>query len=205
MIKIKVCGITNLEDALAAHSCGSDAIGFIFAKSPRRMTKEMARRIAFHLPPFIQLVGVFVDEERETVKEIARYCRLNILQFHGNETPEYCMSFNRRVIKAVHIKDLSDIERMTPYQGIASSFLLDTYHPKYAGGTGQSFDWSIARRAREIGPVILAGGLNPDNVQEAIRSVQPYAVDVGSGVEASPGKKDHQKIRLFIERAKAVV
>ncbi|MFH1146331.1 MAG: phosphoribosylanthranilate isomerase [Pseudomonadota bacterium] len=203
MAKIKICGITNLDDAVAAQTYGADAIGFVFAKSPRRVAKETVRRIAVNLPPFIQLVGVFVDDEKETVREIARYCRLNLLQFHGNESPEYCMGFHRKIIKAFRIKDARDIEQMMPYQGIASAFLLDSYNPKLAGGTGQVFDWTIARKALKIGPIILAGGLNPDNVQEAIKAVQPYAIDAGSGVEGSPGKKDHSKMKLLIERAKS--
>ena len=196
-----MCGITNIEDALAAQALGADAIGLVFAKSSRRVEKERARKIVHALPPFVHLVGVFVDEEKGVVEEIADFCRLTVLQFHGAESPEYCAGFARPVIKAFRISQREDIERMEPYQGKVSAFLLDTYHPVLAGGTGQTFDWAMAKEAVKIGPIILAGGLNPDNVEAAIRAVRPYAVDVSSGVEMSPGKKDHDKIRLFIERA----
>ncbi|MEW6327490.1 MAG: phosphoribosylanthranilate isomerase [Thermodesulfobacteriota bacterium] len=203
MIRIKVCGITNIEDALAAQALGSDAIGLVFAKSPRRVEKEQAREIVQALPPFVHLVGVFVNEEKGVIEDIADFCRLTVLQFHGSESPEYCAGFGRPVIKAFRISQREDIERMKPYQGKVSAFLLDTYHPVLAGGTGQAFDWTMTKEAGKIGPIILAGGLNPDNIEAAIRAVRPYAVDVSSGVEMSPGKKDHEKIRLFIERAQA--
>lgn len=196
-----MCGITNIEDALAAQALGADAIGMVFAKSPRRVEKEQAREIVQALPPFVHLVGVFVDEEKGVIEDIADFCRLTVLQFHGAESPEYCAGFGRRVIKAFRISQREDIERMKPYQGKVNAFLLDTYHPVLAGGTGQTFDWDMAKEAGKIGPIILAGGLNPDNVEAAIRAVKPYAVDVSSGVEMSPGKKDHDRIRLFIERA----
>lgn len=201
MIRIKVCGITNIEDALAAQALGADAIGMVFAKSPRRVEKEQAREIVQALPPFVHLVGVFVDEEKSVIEDIADFCRLTVLQFHGSESPEYCAGFGRLVIKAFRISQREDIERLKPYQGKVSAFLLDTYHPVFAGGTGQAFDWDMAKEAGKIGPIILAGGLNPDNIGAAIRAVKPYAVDVSSGVEMSPGKKDHDKMRLFIERA----
>jgi phosphoribosylanthranilate isomerase len=201
MIRIKVCGITNIEDALAAQALGADAIGMVFAKSPRRVEKEQAREIVQALPPFVHLVGVFVDEEKSVIEDIADFCRLTVLQFHGSESPEYCAGFGRLVIKAFRISQREDIERLKPYQGKVSAFLLDTYHPVFAGGTGQAFDWDMAKEAGKIGPIILAGGLNPDNIEAAIRAVKPYAVDVSSGVEMTPGKKDHDKMRLFIERA----
>jgi phosphoribosylanthranilate isomerase len=201
MIRIKVCGITNIEDALAAQALGADAIGMVFAESPRRVEKEQAREIVQALPPFVHLIGVFVDEEKSVIEDIADFCRLTVLQFHGSESPEYCAGFGRLVIKAFRISQREDIERLKPYQGKVSAFLLDTYHPVFAGGTGQAFDWDMAKEAGKIGPIILAGGLNPDNIEAAIRAVKPYAVDVSSGVEMTPGKKDHDKMRLFIERA----
>lgn len=196
-----MCGITNIEDALAAQALGADAIGLIFAKSPRRVEKEQAREIVQALPPFVHLVGVFVDEEKGVIEDIADFCRLTVLQFHGSESPEYCAGFGRLVIKAFRISQREDIERLKPYRGKVRAFLLDTYHPALAGGTGRTFDWTMAKEAGRIGPIILAGGLNPDNVEAAIRAVHPYAVDVSSGVEMTPGKKDHDKMRLFIERA----
>jgi len=195
-----VCGITKIEDALAAQALGADAIGLVFAKSPRGVEKEQAREIVQALPPFVHLVGVFVDEEKSVIEDIADFCRLTVLQFHGSESPEYCAGFGRLVIKAFRISQREDIECLKPYQGKVSAFLLDTYHPVLAGGTGQAFDWDMAKEAGKIGPIILAGGLNPDNIKAAIRAVKPYAVDVSSGVEMTPGKKDHDKMRLFIER-----
>ncbi len=205
MIRIKVCGITRLDDALAAQASGADALGFVFAPSPRRVEAERVREIAGALPPFLSRVGVFVNEDRERVKEMARFCRLDVLQFHGEESPEYCRDFEQRVVKAFRVKGREDLERMKPYQHGVSAFLLDTYHPRMAGGTGRTFDWTIAAEARNLGPIVLAGGLDPDNVQAAIRAVHPYAVDVSSGVETAPGEKDHQKIRLFAERARSAL
>jgi phosphoribosylanthranilate isomerase len=204
VIRIKVCGITKIEDALAAQALGADAIGMVFAESPRRVEKEQAREIVQALPPFVHLVGVFVDEEKSVIEDIADFCRLTVLQFHGAESPEYCAGFDRPVIKAFRISQREDIERLKPYQGKVSAFLLDTYHPALAGGTGQTFDWDMAKEVGKIGPIILAGGLNPDNIEAAIRAVKPYAVDVSSGVEMTLGKKDHDKMRLFIERVRNV-
>lgn len=199
-----MCGITKIEDALAAQALGADAIGMVFAESPRRVEKEQAREIVQALPPFVHLVGVFVDEEKSVIEDIADFCRLTVLQFHGAESPEYCAGFDRPVIKAFRISQREDIERLKPYQGKVSAFLLDTYHPALAGGTGQTFDWDMAKEVGKIGPIILAGGLNPDNIEAAIRAVKPYAVDVSSGVEMTLGKKDHDKMRLFIERVRNV-
>jgi phosphoribosylanthranilate isomerase len=204
VIRIKVCGITKIEDALAAQALGADAIGMVFAESPRRVEKEQAREIVQALPPFVHLVGVFVDEKKSVIEDIADFCRLTVLQFHGAESPEYCAGFDRPVIKAFRISQREDIERLKPYQGKVSAFLLDTYHPALAGGTGQTFDWDMAKEVGKIGPIILAGGLNPDNIEAAIRAVKPYAVDVSSGVEMTLGKKDHDKMRLFIERVRNV-
>lgn len=199
-----MCGITKIEDALAAQALGADAIGMVFAESPRRVEKEQAREIVQALPPFVHLVGVFVDEKKSVIEDIADFCRLTVLQFHGAESPEYCAGFDRPVIKAFRISQREDIERLKPYQGKVSAFLLDTYHPALAGGTGQTFDWDMAKEVGKIGPIILAGGLNPDNIEAAIRAVKPYAVDVSSGVEMTLGKKDHDKMRLFIERVRNV-
>jgi phosphoribosylanthranilate isomerase len=203
MTKVKICGITNLEDAIASVDFGADALGFVFyAKSPRHIAPAKAAEIVRHLPPFITTVGVFVDEKRERVEETMREAGLDSAQFHGHESPEDCV-ISKRAIKAFRVKELGDLEPMAHYK--VSAFLLDTYSPGALGGTGQVFNWSIALDAKPMGRIILAGGLTPENVTEAVRMVRPYAVDVASGVESEPGIKDLEKLRLFIQRAKEAV
>jgi len=201
MSKIKICGITTRRDAFAAIDYGADALGFVFYdKSPRSVTPETANTIISSLPPFITTVGVFVDLEKEKLEQITSYTGLDVIQLHGSELPEQCSSY-RKVIKALRVKELSDLEPLTRYNTV-SAFLLDTYSPDAIGGTGQIFNWEIAIEAKKFGKIILAGGLTPDNIEEAVRLVQPYGVDVSSGVEGpEKGKKDHQKLRLFIEKA----
>jgi phosphoribosylanthranilate isomerase len=201
MSKIKICGITNLDDALAAIEYGADALGFVFhPKSPRAVTPETAKKILSELPPFITTVGVFVNESKTNIEEIVEYVNLNIIQLHGDEPPEAC-HLCRRVIKAIRVRDLNDLQTLQKYK--VSAFLLDTYSPDSMGGTGQIFNWDIAVEAKKFGRIILAGGLNPENVEEAIKWVRPYGIDVATGVEGDKkGKKDLQRLRLFIERAK---
>jgi phosphoribosylanthranilate isomerase len=200
MVRIKICGITNLKDALLAAALGADALGFIFyPRSPRALAPETARDIIAQLPPFITTVGVFVDEEAATVRELAARVGLDWLQLHGNESPEYCRSLGRRVIKGFRIKNQSSLADLAVYRDAVQALLLDTYIKGLPGGTGESFDWQLAREARQFGPIILAGGLTPDNVSLAIKTAQPQAVDVASGVEAAPGKKDPEKRRAFFE------
>lgn len=202
MVRIKICGITNLQDAIAAVEYGADAIGFVFYnKSPRAVTPGVAKEIISQLPPFLPTVGVFVDEKPSEIENVINYVGLNIIQLHGSETPEEC-NLSRKVIKAIRVKDLTDLEPLIKYRGV-SAFLLDTYSPYIAGGTGQTFNWDIAIEAKKFGRIILAGGLTPENVEEAIKWVQPYGVDVAGGVEGTEkGIKDHKKLRLFIERAR---
>ncbi|MBI4682349.1 MAG: phosphoribosylanthranilate isomerase [Nitrospirae bacterium] len=202
MLKVKICGITNVEDAFAAIKCGADAIGFVFyPKSPRSVTPEIAKSIISSLPPFVTTVGVFVDEDKANLNKIVSDTGLDVVQLHGAESPEYC-NINKKVIKAIRIKEISDLELLNQYEG-ASAFLLDSYYPGAIGGTGQIFNWEIAVEAKKIGRIILAGGLNPDNIEEAVKMVQPYGVDVASGVEGgTKGKKDLIKLRLFIERVR---
>jgi phosphoribosylanthranilate isomerase len=203
MARVKICGITNVGDALIAAEYGADALGFVFYKgSPRYISPDEARKIVLDLPPFVTTVGVFVDERPEEVERIMDYAAIDLLQFHGQEPPEACI-IDRRVIKAIRIKDLTDLEPLKYYR--VSAFLLDTYAPQSFGGTGQVFNWDVAADAKQFGKIILAGGLTPDNVEAAIRRVRPYAVDVSSGVEEQKGRKDHRKLRLFIERAKSVL
>jgi phosphoribosylanthranilate isomerase len=202
MVKVKICGITNLEDAMAAVDFGADALGFVFFReSPRHITPKEAAAIIKYLPPFIQSVGVFVDEPAETIEHTIVSCCIDIIQMHGSEPPEKC-EFSRRVIKAIRIKNLDSLAPLAGYRGMVSAFLLDAYASDALGGTGRVFNWDIAVEAKQFGSVILAGGLTPENVSEAVRHVRPYAVDVSSGVEQAKGKKDLVKMRLFIERAK---
>jgi phosphoribosylanthranilate isomerase len=203
MLRVKICGITNREDALLAADLGAHALGFIFyAKSPRSVRPEAAREIIRALPPFVLTVGVFVDEEAQTVREIARFAGLDWLQLHGSESPEYCRSLGRRVIKGFRIRDEGSLSLLPPYREAVQAFLLDTYRPGTLGGTGETFDWSLARKAGELGPVILAGGLTAANAAQAIAQARPQALDVASGVEAAPGKKDPAKLRAFFAAVK---
>jgi phosphoribosylanthranilate isomerase len=198
MVRIKICGNTNLEDAILAAALGADALGFIFyPPSPRALAPEAARDIIAQLPPFVTTVGVFVDEEAATVRELAARVGLDWLQLHGQESPDYCRSLGRRVIKGFRIKDQSSLGDLGVYRDAVQALLLDTYKKGQTGGTGESFDWQLAREARQFGPIILAGGLTPDNVALAIKTAQPQAVDVASGVEAAPGKKDPEKLQKF--------
>lgn len=200
MVRVKVCGITNLEDALAALKWGADALGFVFARSPRQMTRQQVADIVAGLPPFVCKTGVFVDSDLEEVKEIMRVCSLDVAQLHGLESPDYCQALFPRVIKSFRVKDASVLKLMPRYK--AGAYLLDSYDATLKGGTGHSFDWRIAKQAVRYGPVILSGGLSPTNVCQAITQVQPYAVDVSSGVESKPGKKDHDKLKAFLEVVK---
>ncbi len=198
MIRIKICGITNLDDALLAVDLGAAALGFVFyPKSPRYVTPEAAREIIAQLPPFVAAVGVFVDEEAARVRDLAAKVRLDWVQLHGQESPEYCRHLGRKVIKGFRIQDKSSLKELEPFQGAAQALLLDTYKQGQVGGTGESFDWQLAREAKKYGRIILAGGLTPENVAQAIHIAQPQAVDTASGTEAAPGKKDPAKLRAF--------
>ena len=205
MVRVKICGITNLEDALLAIDLGAHAIGFVFAPSPRRVDPSVARKIIEEVPPLVNFVGVFVNESGERVREIASFCGLDSLQFHGQEPPSYCQELRPlfRVIKSFRIKNLESLKAFGLYR--VDAVLLDTYSKEAMGGTGKTFNWEIAKEAQKFRmPLILSGGLNPANVTEAINSVKPYAVDVSSGVELSPGKKDPDKIKAFFEAVKQI-
>ena len=198
MVKVKICGITSLEDALTAVEAGADALGFVFHPlSPRHIFPEQAAEIIRNLPPFVQTVGLFVNEELSNINKTADQCGLDVIQLHGEESPHYCESVRRRVIKAFRVKDITTLDSLMQYQ--VSGYLLDAWSPTAHGGTGQTFNWEIAAEAAKRGHrIVLAGGLTPDNVAEAIKRVKPYAVDVSSGVECSPGRKSADKIRKFI-------
>ncbi len=201
MVKVKICGITTIEDALQAVEAGADALGFVFYdKSPRCIAPEKAAEIVKALPPFVLAVGLFVNADIVFLNETADYCRLDIVQLHGDETPDFCSMVKRRVVKVFRIRDAQSLAPMKDYR--VAGYLLDAYSPQVYGGTGSTFNWEIARNARKNGPIILAGGLTPDNVREAVETVGPYAVDVSSGVEAAPGRKDPVKVRKFVQNAK---
>lgn len=197
MVKIKICGITNLEDALMAAELGVDALGFnFFRQSPRFIEPERAAEIIYQLPPFVAAVGIFVNETEGRVREIQKLTGIGVLQFHGDEAPEFCERFEGRVIKAFQVKGKESLHGIMHYN--VSAVLLDAYTKGLKGGTGRTFDWGLARHAAALRRVILAGGLTTDNVAEAVKVVQPYGVDVAGGVEKEKGIKDHQKMKKFV-------
>lgn len=203
MVKVKICGITNYEDAYAACSYGADAVGFVFAKSPRQIKPQDAKSIIERLPPYVVTVGVFVNEREKSVRKIAKDCNLICLQFHGDESPEFCEDFKDKykVIKAIRVRDSKSLEPLHKYD--VDAFLLDTFIQGKRGGTGEKFNWDLAVEAKEFGkPIILAGGIGADNVEEAIQKVEPYAVDVSSAIEYAPGKKDHNLMKALIEKVR---
>ena len=201
-VRIKICGITNIEDAQTAVGLGADALGFVFASSSRRVSENQADEIIGELPPFTVSVGIFVNQQLAQVKEIIKRCDLNVVQFHGEESPDYCAQFEEvKVIKALRVRNHDELKSLSDYA--VDGFLLDTYVEGKAGGTGISFDWNLAISCKDCQkPLILSGGLSPDNVAEAIKMVEPYAVDVSTGVESAAGKKDPQLMKEFIRRAK---
>jgi phosphoribosylanthranilate isomerase len=190
---------------MAAADLGADAIGFVFAPSPRQISPDKAREIIMTLPSQVQTVGVFVDEDPEKVTSTASICRLDLLQFHGKESASYCRGFRQGVIKAFRVESPDGLEDCSEYSGVVDAFLLDTYVPGQQGGTGLTFDWNLAVEAKRFGRIILAGGLNPDNVAAAVTAVRPYAVDASSGLEQKPGAKDHEKMALFIQAVRHTV
>jgi phosphoribosylanthranilate isomerase len=201
MVRVKICGITNLVDALLAVDAGADALGFVFhAKSPRWIIPEQAAEIIKALPPFILTVGLFVNAGLDFVNDTAESCCLDRVQLHGDESPAFCAQVVRPVIKAFRIKDMASLEPIVNYR--VAGYLLDAYSPQAYGGTGLTFNWDIARAAGQYGTIILAGGLTPENVRQAVEAAGPYAVDISSGVEAAPGRKDPVKVREFIKNAK---
>lgn len=205
--RIKVCGMTKVKEAEGAVNAGVDALGFIFAEaSPRYVNPEKVKEIVKKLPPFVDAVGVFVDEDAEVVDEIVQYCGLTVAQLHGSESPTYCADISCRVVKAFRIKPESAHSEKEPYYdpyyGVVNGFLLDTYHEKIAGGTGKTFDWKLLENMRPPGPLILAGGLTPENVRQAILETMPFAVDINSGVEFEPGRKDVEKLLRLVDEVR---
>ncbi|HDS1819644.1 phosphoribosylanthranilate isomerase [Pseudomonas putida] len=201
-VRSKICGITRIEDALAAAEAGADAIGLVFyAKSPRAVDVHQARAIIAQLPPFVTTVGLFVNASRCELNEILEVVPLDLLQFHGDETPQDCEGYHRPWIKALRVRPGDDLEAACRLYAGARGILLDTYVPGVPGGTGEAFDWSLVP-ARLSKPIILAGGLNAQNVGQAIAQVRPYAVDVSGGVEQAKGIKDAAKIEAFMRAVK---
>ena len=190
MIRVKICGITSLEDASLAVRLGVHALGFIFAPSPRQVSPDAVRDIVRGIPPLVQTVGVFVNDAPSRVREIMGFCGLDLAQLHGDESPDDCEALTPRVIKALRLKDESSLAAAETYRNKVRAVLLDSYMKGRRGGTGTTLDWDLAARALKIGiPVILAGGLNPGNVRMAVSVVRPFAIDVNSGVEERPGRK----------------
>jgi phosphoribosylanthranilate isomerase len=228
MIRVKICGITNLEDALAAAELGADAVGFVlYPNSPRCVKPSQARMMIAQVPPYVTTVGVFANQGAKEILDMVEECGFDLDQLQGDEPPEFCQRLGPRVVKAIRVKDHDSIKRMAAYSLPASAglsaarlpqpdrqagdgqdrhgvraFVLDTYREGQFGGTGERFDWTLALQARQYGRIILAGGLTPENVEEAVTKVQPYGVDVSSGVEQRMGKKDHIKIEKFIRQAR---
>jgi phosphoribosylanthranilate isomerase len=199
VVRSKICGITRIEDALIAAEAGADAIGLVFyAKSPRAVSIQQARDIVAALPAFVTTVGLFVNASREELNDVLAGVALDLLQFHGDESPAECESYQRPYIKALRVKPGDDIAQLAAPYAKARGILLDTYVPGVPGGTGAAFDWSLVPSGLPQ-PVILAGGLSAANVQAAIEQVRPYAVDVSGGVEAGKGIKDAAKIRAFMQ------
>lgn len=201
-VTVKICGITSAADAVAVADAGADAIGLMFYEgSPRHVTLEQAKVISAALPPHVMRVGVFVDADEAFVHQALTECMLNILQFHGDETPENCSRYPVMTLKAFRVKGEETLQQLEAYP--TAGYLLDAYVKDSLGGTGATFNWDLAVRAQEFGkPILLAGGLTPDNVADAVRKVQPFGVDVSSGVESEPGRKDPARMKAFVEAAK---
>jgi phosphoribosylanthranilate isomerase len=203
MVKVKICGITNVKDALAAVNAGCDAVGFVFyKKSPRYVTPEKVKEIVKQLPKQVIKVGVFVNAKEKEILRIAKLCKLDILQFHGNESPEFCRKFKgHKIVQAFRIKDKIDLKQVLRYKVFA--YLFDTFVKSEIGGTGKKFEWKLLIAMNNIKqPIFLSGGLTAENVKKAIDAVGPHWVDVSSSVEIRPGKKDHIKIKKFIKAVK---
>jgi phosphoribosylanthranilate isomerase len=202
VVRIKICGVTRLEDALLAARLGADALGFNFwPGSKRHVTPAAARQIISRLPPFVTPVGVFVNQSEGEMRAVAAETGIQVFQLHGDEPPELCSRLPLPVVKAIPVDQVATLSRLLSYE--VQAFLLDTPSRGY-GGTGRPFDWSLAEGVSEVAPVILAGGLTPENVADAIRAVRPWAVDVASGVESSPGVKDAERMSRFFTAVREV-
>jgi phosphoribosylanthranilate isomerase len=198
-VKVKICGVTSVADALVAAEAGADLIGLMFyERSPRHISLAQATEISRALPPYISRVGVFVNPDADTVMRAISECGLSLLQFHGEETPAFCTQFGMMSMKAFRVRNADSLLALPEYE--TDAYLLDAYSPDAHGGTGARFNWELAVAAKQHGrPIFLAGGLTPENVAQAVKQVVPFGVDVSSGVESAPGKKDPAKVRAFIQ------
>ena len=206
-VKVKICGLTNADDAAVAVEAGADAVGFVFhKKSPRCAETAAAKAIVKELPPFVLPIGVFVNEDAKVVRDIMDSCGLALAQLHGDETAAYCEMLRRPVLKAIRLRDRRSFLALAEFQGRGGvrGFLVDAFSAEAYGGTGQVADWPLAAEAARVARILLAGGLTPENVAQAIQQVRPYGVDVSSGVESRPGKKDHEKVRAFVQAVRLV-
>ncbi len=201
MTRVKICGLTSIKDAKRAEQLGADAVGFVFAQGPRQVDPVLARNICLRIGPFTAKVGVFVNETMEEILRVKEFCGLTIVQLHGDEPDQMIHELAPGVIKAIKVKPNVKPELNENFSG---TILLDTYCQDVIGGSGKVFDWELAKDYSKGSKIILAGGLTPDNVKEAIEKVRPYAVDVSSGVEIEPGRKDYAKLERFIRRAKGL-
>lgn len=199
MTEVKICGITNSQDALAALECGAAALGFIFyPPSPRYLKPADAKKIIASLPNKLVKIGVFVNEKPEEIKKVMEYCSLDMIQLHGDESPEYCNQFPASsIIKAFALKNDDDVNQALNYN--VAAILIDSRHAGLYGGTGKTSNWEMARRIKDKKPLVLSGGLNAENIAEAMKTIAPNALDINSGVEESPGIKDHKKLRQIFE------
>jgi phosphoribosylanthranilate isomerase len=205
MIRVKICGITNYQDASNAVKLGVHALGFIFAPSPRQITPDKAREIICAIPPFVKTVGVFVNEDPDTIRKIIQFCGLDLVQLHGDESPDLCHELMPYSIKAFRIKNQDSLLSVMPYLGKIRAVLFDAFSEEKRGGTGKTFDWDLAKKGKDLGvPVILSGGLTPSNIEQAISTVRPFAVDVNSGVEDSPAKKSPTLMKRLMETIKGI-
>lgn len=202
-VKVKICGITNIADGVAAAEAGADMIGLMFyERSPRHLSISTAAEISRALSPFVVKVGVFVNPDEDTVMRAIGECGVTLLQFHGEETPAFCTQFGVMNMKAFRVRDADSLLALPDYA--TDAYLLDAYSPAAHGGTGAKFNWDLAIAAKGHGrPIFLAGGLTPENVGEAVTRVHPFGVDVSSGVESAPGKKDPAKVKAFIQAVRA--
>ena len=203
MIRVKICGITRVADAEKSVELGADALGFIFAKSPRQITPQKARDITRRISPFVKTVGVFVNERPAKIREIMDFCGLDLVQLHGNESVSSCSELAPRVIKAFRVQGEESLLQIAEYKNHVRAILLDAYQKGLNGGTGKTFDWRLAVKAKKTGiPMVLSGGLDADNITEALERVNPFAIDISSGIEKRPGIKDHGRMRAFMRKIK---
>ena len=201
MVRVKICGITRMVDADKAVESGADALGFVFAKSPRQITPQKARKITRRISPFVKTVGVFVNENPKIIREIMDFCGLDLVQLHGNESVSTCSELAPRVIKAFRVQGEESLFEIMDFKNHVRAILLDAFEKGLNGGTGKSFDWALALKAKQTGiPMVLSGGLKPSNIENALERVEPFGVDISSGVEKRPGIKDHGLMRIFIQK-----